>query len=114
MYKRQTYGYSRDDVGKFLPHYLQKRVIPADPFQQVDQTGVGRLVKLCIAEGRDQAPKLKIGVCGEHGGDASSVIFFHEAGADYVSCSPFRVPVARLAAAHAVLMAGPGGGSGTA
>jgi len=111
---QMTYGYSRDDVGKFLPHYLQKRVIPADPFQQVDQTGVGRLVKLCIAEGRGQSPKLKIGVCGEHGGDASSVVFFHEAGADYVSCSPFRVPVARLAAAHAVLMAGPGGGSGTA
>jgi pyruvate,orthophosphate dikinase len=111
---QMTYGYSRDDVGKFLPHYLQKRVIPADPFQQVDTTGVGRLIKLCIAEGRSQAAKLKIGVCGEHGGDASSVIFFHNAGADYVSCSPFRVPVARLAAAHAVLMAGPGGGSGTA
>jgi pyruvate,orthophosphate dikinase len=111
---QMTYGYSRDDVGKFLPHYLQKRVIPADPFQQVDVTGVGRLVKLCIAEGRGESRKLKIGVCGEHGGDASSVVFFHEAGADYVSCSPFRVPVARLAAAHAVLMAGPGGGSGTA
>jgi pyruvate,orthophosphate dikinase len=111
---QMTYGYSRDDVGKFLPHYLQQRVLRADPFQTVDTDGVGRLVEMCIEEAREASPKLKIGVCGEHGGDANSVIFFHRAGADYVSCSPYRVPVARLAAAHAVLAAGPGGGSGTA
>jgi pyruvate,orthophosphate dikinase len=110
---QMTYGYSRDDAGKFLPQYIAKRVIPADPFQTLDGEGVGRLVRLCIAEGRDGRSGLKVGVCGEHGGDARSVMFFHEAGADYVSCSPFRVPVARLAAAHAML-AGAGAGSGTA
>jgi len=111
---QMTYGYSRDDVGKFLPQYLQMRLLKADPFQTVDVDGVGRLVKLCIQEARSQSKKLKIGVCGEHGGESKSVMFFHRVGADYVSCSPYRVPVARLAGAHAVLAAGPGGGSGTA
>jgi pyruvate,orthophosphate dikinase len=111
---QMTYGYSRDDVGKFLPQYLQMRLLKADPFQTVDVEGVGRLVKLCIQEARSQSKKLKIGVCGEHGGESNSVMFFHRVGADYVSCSPYRVPVARLAGAHAVLSAGPGGGSGTA
>ncbi len=111
---QMTYGYSRDDVGKFLPHYLQMRLLRADPFQTVDVDGVGRLVRICTAEGRRQSKRLKVGVCGEHGGDANSVLFFNEVGVDYVSCSPFRVPVARLAGAHAVLAAGEGGGSGTA
>jgi pyruvate,orthophosphate dikinase len=102
---QMTYGYSRDDVGKFLPDYLQRRVLPADPFQTLDAPGVGRLVQLAIAEGREARPLLKVGVCGEHGGDPASVRFFHQAGADYVSCSPYRVPVARLAAAQAVLSA---------
>jgi pyruvate,orthophosphate dikinase len=111
---QMTYGYSRDDVGKFLPQYLQKRVLRNDPFQTVDQIGVGRLVRLCTEEGRRQSARLKVGVCGEHGGDARSVMFFDGVGLDYVSCSPFRVPVARLAAAHAVLASGQAGGSGTA
>jgi pyruvate,orthophosphate dikinase len=111
---QMTYGYSRDDVGKFLPRYLEMRMLPADPFQTIDSTGVGRLVRLSIEEGRRQRSKLKVGVCGEHGGDARSVMFFHGAGADYVSCSPYRVPVARLAAAHASLFGAEGGSSGTA
>ena len=98
-----TYGYSRDDVGKFLPDYLERRMLPADPFQTLDATGVGRLLGMAIASGRKSRPGLKVGVCGEHGGDPASVRFFHESGADYVSCSPYRVPVARLAAAQAVL-----------
>jgi pyruvate,orthophosphate dikinase len=98
-----TYGYSRDDVGKFLPDYLERRMLPADPFQTLDATGVGQLVRLGIAKGRKAHPKLKVGVCGEHGGDPASVRFFHDNGVDYVSCSPYRVPVARLAAAQAVL-----------
>jgi len=111
---QMTYGYSRDDVGKFLPRYLELRMLPADPFQTIDRAGVGRLVRLSIEEGRRQRPNLKVGVCGEHGGDARSVMFFHAAGADYVSCSPYRVPVARLAAAHASLFGAEGGSSGTA
>jgi pyruvate,orthophosphate dikinase len=98
-----TYGYSRDDVAKFLPEYLQRRILPADPFQTLDVPGVGQLVSLAIAAGRAGRPGLKVGVCGEHGGDSASVHFFHQSGADYVSCSPYRVPVARLAAAQAVL-----------
>jgi len=109
---QMTYGFSRDDVAKFLPQYIAMRLLPGDPFQSLDTVGVGRLVRLCIAEGRGQKPKLKIGVCGEHGGDARSVLFFHDAGADYVSCSPYRVPIARLAAAHGALA--DRGGSGTA
>ncbi len=111
---QMTFGYSRDDAGKFLPDYVRMNILRADPFQTVDQDGVGRLVRLSIAEGRKARSNLKVGVCGEHGGDPKSVAFFHDAGADYVSCSPYRVPVARLAAAHAVLAGGPGGGSGTA
>jgi pyruvate,orthophosphate dikinase len=109
---QMTYGFSRDDVGKFLPQYVALRLLPADPFQTLDTEGVGRLVRMCIAEGRGRRPRLKVGVCGEHGGDARSVRFFHDAGADYVSCSPYRVPIARLAAAHGVLAGR--GGSGTA
>jgi pyruvate,orthophosphate dikinase len=108
-----TYGFSRDDAGKFLPGYVAERVLPADPFQTLDREGVGRLIELTIRDGRRARPKLKIGVCGEHGGDAKSVHFFHEAGFDYVSCSPYRVPVARLAAAQAALDTG-ASGSGTA
>ena len=111
---QMTYGYSRDDIGKFLPAYLEERILPADPFQTVDQEGVGRLVKLAVKEGRKGRKGLKIGICGEHGGDPQSVVFFHGCGLDYVSCSPYRVPVARLAAAHARLAEEGGAGSGTA
>jgi pyruvate,orthophosphate dikinase len=99
-----TFGYSRDDVGSFLPDYLSRDILAKDPFQTLDQTGVGSLVKMGIDKGRGVAPQLKIGICGEHGGDPSSVHFCHRAGMDYVSCSPFRVPIARLAAAQAALM----------
>jgi pyruvate,orthophosphate dikinase len=110
---QMTYGYSRDDVGKFLPEYLEKRMLPADPFQTLDRNGVGRLIQITVEEGRRARQGLKIGVCGEHGGDAASVEFFHQVGSDYVSCSPYRVPVARLAAAHAALSETHGSGSGT-
>ncbi|MCP3979942.1 MAG: pyruvate, phosphate dikinase [bacterium] len=110
---QMTYGYSRDDIGKFLPEYLEQRILEADPFQTVDQDGVGELIRGAVDKGRQANDRLKIGVCGEHGGDPRSVGFFHVAGVDYVSCSPFRVPVARLAAAHAALH-GTDGGSGTA
>jgi pyruvate,orthophosphate dikinase len=109
-----TYGFSRDDIGKFLPEYLERRILPFDPFQSIDQEGVGKLVALAVKDGRSGRAALKVGVCGEHGGDPASVAFFHRAGLDYVSCSPYRVPVARLAAAHAVLAERGGGGSGTA
>ncbi len=111
---QMTYGFSRDDVGKFLAPYLEARILKRDPFQGIDQEGVGRLVKLAVEEGRRGRPGLKVGVCGEHGGDPESVIFFHRVGLDYVSCSPYRVPVARLASAHAVLRDRGGAGSGTA
>jgi pyruvate,orthophosphate dikinase len=100
---QMTYGFSRDDIGKFLPDYLEARILPVDPFQSVDPDGVGRLVRLAVEEGRGARPDLKVGICGEHGGDPASVEFFHRSGLDYVSCSPYRVPVARLAAAHAAL-----------
>jgi pyruvate,orthophosphate dikinase len=100
---QMTFGYSRDDAGKFLPYYVENKVLPADPFQTVDQEGVGFLMKHAVNEGRKARPKLKCGICGEHGGEQESVIFCHKIGLDYVSCSPFRVPIARLAAAHAVL-----------
>ncbi len=100
---QMTYGYSRDDVGKFLPDYLERRMLPADPFQTLDARGVGQLLQMAIGNGRATQPGLKVGVCGEHGGDPASVRFFHERNVDYVSCSPYRVPVARLAAAQAVL-----------
>ncbi len=100
---QMTYGFSRDDVGGFLPEYLRLGIMARDPFAGLDERGVGSLVKLGVQLGRQTNPGLKIGICGEHGGDPDSVRFFHQAGLDYVSCSPFRVPVARLAAAQAVL-----------
>jgi len=99
-----TWGFSRDDVeAEFFSAYLDKGVFPASPFETIDRDGVGRLVGIAVAEGRAARPDLKIGVCGEHGGDPDSVHFFHAAGLDYVSCSPFRVPVARLEAGRAAL-----------
>lgn len=100
-----VYGISRDDAGTFLPHYLQERILPADPFQILDREGVGWFVEYGVREGRRGRPDLKIGICGEHGGDPKSIEFFFGLGLDYVSCSPFRVPVARLAAAQAALRA---------
>ena len=100
---QMTLGFSRDDIGKFLPVYLDKGLIKADPFQTLDQKGVGQLVKTGVFKGRDVKPQLKCGICGEHGGDPASVEFCHFAGLNYVSCSPFRVPIAWLAAAHAAL-----------
>jgi pyruvate,orthophosphate dikinase len=98
-----TLGLSRDDAGRFLPAYLEKGILEDDPFQVLDTKGVGKLIKLAIADGRATRPGIKLGICGEHGGEPRSVRFCHDAGLDYVSCSPYRVPVARLAAAHAAL-----------
>ena len=98
-----TFGLSRDDAGKFLPLYVQKEILPNDPFEALDQNGVGQLVKMGVDKGRSTRPNLKIGICGEHGGEPSSVEFCHRVGLNYVSCSPFRVPIARLAAARAVI-----------
>ena len=100
---QMTFGYSRDDAGKFLPVYLQKGILKNDPFQVLDQGGVGQLVDIGIKKGRSKREKLKVGICGEHGGEPSSVEFCHRVGMNYVSCSPFRVPIARLAAAQAAL-----------
>ncbi|WJX96057.1 pyruvate, phosphate dikinase [Trifolium repens] len=97
---QMTFGYSRDDVGKFLPIYLAAGILQHDPFEVLDQKGVGQLIKICTEKGRAANPNLKIGICGEHGGEPSSVAFFAKLGLDYVSCSPFRVPIARLAAAQ--------------
>jgi len=97
------FGFSRDDVGSFLPYYLEHKILPADPFQTLDQEGIGQLVAMGVERGRSARPDLKIGICGEHGGDPDSVEFCHRVGLNYVSCSPFRVPIARLAAAHAAL-----------
>ncbi len=105
-----TFGISRDDAGTFLPRYLEDGILADDPFQVLDREGVGQLVQIGTWEGRQRRRDLKVGICGEHGGDPSSVEFFHETGLDYVSCSPFRVPVARLAAAHAALHAAVGPG----
>jgi len=102
---QMTFGYSRDDVNRFLPDYLRHEILTVDPFQSIDRSGVGELVKMSIAGGRATNPKLKLGICGEHGGDPASVRFCHDAGLDYVSCSPFRVPIARLAAAQAAILA---------
>ncbi len=99
-----TFGYSRDDIGSFLPEYLKKELLPGDPFVSLDQGGVGQLVELGIQRARSTNDKIKVGICGEHGGDPRSVHFCHKAGMDYVSCSPFRVPIARLAAAQAAIM----------
>jgi pyruvate,orthophosphate dikinase len=101
-----TFGFSRDDIGHFLPAYLDQGLLPVDPFVVLDRDGVGELIRLGVARGRATRPGLKIGICGEHGGEPSSVAFCHEVGFDYVSCSPFRVPIARLAAAQAALAAG--------
>jgi len=98
-----TFGLSRDDAGKFLPEYVRREILPSDPFERLDQGGVGKLVKMGTELGRATRPGLKVGICGEHGGDPSSVEFFHRTGLDYVSCSPFRIPIARLAAAQAAL-----------
>jgi pyruvate,orthophosphate dikinase len=98
-----TFGLSRDDAASFLPHYIESGILIDDPFRVLDRSGVGQLVQIATWEGRRQKPMLKVGVCGEHGGEPTSVEFFHQVGLDYVSCSPFRVPVARLAAAHAAL-----------
>jgi pyruvate, orthophosphate dikinase len=98
-----TFGLSRDDAGRFLPFYVEHGILPDDPFQTLDQDGVGKLIEMAVQLGRSTNPKLKVGICGEHGGDPRSVEFFHRAGFNYVSCSPFRVPVARLAAARAAL-----------
>jgi len=94
------FGFSRDDIGAFMPDYLKKAILPADPFQTIDQTGIGELIRIGIERGRATRAKLKIGICGEHGGDPVSIHFCHRVGMDYVSCSPFRVPIARLAAAQ--------------
>jgi pyruvate,orthophosphate dikinase len=98
---QMTFGYSRDDAVKFLPDYLSQKILPAEPFQTLDQEGVGQLVEMGIKRGRTTRPNLKVGICGEHGGDPDSIEFCHRVGMNYVSCSPFRVPIARLAAAQA-------------
>ena len=103
---QMTFGFSRDDVGTFVPEYIEKGIFEKDPFQVLDQTGVGQLVKMAAEKGRSTKPDLKLGICGEHGGEPSSVEFCHKVGLNYVSCSPYRVPIARLAAAHAVLKEG--------
>ena len=98
-----TYGLSRDDAGRFLPTYVERGIFPDDPFQVLDQSGVGKLIQMAVSAGRSVRPSLKVGICGEHGGEPRSVKFCHAIGLDYVSCSPYRVPIARLAAAHAAL-----------
>jgi pyruvate,orthophosphate dikinase len=100
---QMSFGFSRDDIGGFLPKYLDLKILPSDPFQTIDQSGVGELIKIGVERGRVTKPNLKIGICGEHGGDPESVVFCHTIGMNYVSCSPFRVPIARLAAAHAAI-----------
>ncbi|HET6566660.1 MAG TPA: pyruvate, phosphate dikinase [Rhodothermales bacterium] len=106
---QMTFGYSRDDAGKFLPYYVEHKILPDDPFQVLDQVGVGQLVRMGTERGRSTRPNLKVGICGEHGGEPSSVGFCYQVGMDYVSCSPFRVPIARLAAAQASLKASKNG-----
>jgi pyruvate,orthophosphate dikinase len=98
-----TFGYSRDDINTFLPDYLEQEILPKDPFQSLDADGVGQLVELGVLRGRQTAKRLKCGICGEHGGDPASIDFCNNVGLDYVSCSPFRVPIARLAAAQAAV-----------
>jgi pyruvate,orthophosphate dikinase len=102
-----TFGLSRDDAGRFLPNYIDRGILPDDPFQVLDQNGVGKLIGFAVSAGRSVRPQLKVGICGEHGGEPRSVKFCHTIGLDYVSCSPYRVPIARLAAAHAALESTP-------
>jgi pyruvate,orthophosphate dikinase len=101
-----VFGLSRDDAGKFLPHYVEQGILPKDPFVSIDVEGVGALVRIAAEKGRATKPGLKLGICGEHGGDPASITFCESVGLDYVSCSPYRVPVARLAAAQAAIEAG--------
>jgi pyruvate,orthophosphate dikinase len=97
-----TFGFSRDDAeGKFLGKYVDDKLLPGDPFETIDFDGVGKLMKICVEDGRNANPLLKLGICGEHGGDPESIAFCHKLGLDYVSCSPYRVPIARLSAAQA-------------
>jgi pyruvate,orthophosphate dikinase len=100
---QMTFGFSRDDAGKFLSAYYDTKIYESDPFARLDQKGVGKLMKMAVKLGKEVRPTLELGICGEHGGDPSSVEFCHEIGLDYVSCSPFRVPIARLAAAQAAI-----------
>jgi pyruvate,orthophosphate dikinase len=100
---QMTFGYSRDDANSFLPDYLKKEILERDPFQTLDTEGVGQLMEMAVRHGRQTNPTLKCGICGEHGGDPKSVQFCHKIGLNYVSCSPYRVPIARLAAAHAAI-----------
>ena len=100
---QMTFGYSRDDIASFLPVYLEKKILTVDPFQVLDQNGVGQLIKMAVEKGRSVRPGIRTGICGEHGGEPSSVKFCAKIGMDYASCSPFRVPIARLAAAQAAI-----------
>jgi len=100
---QMTLGFSRDDVNAFLPDYLRRQILAASPFQTLDTQGVGQLVHMAVKRGRKTRKGLSCGICGEHGGDPASIAFWHQAGLDYVSCSPFRVPIARLAAAQAAI-----------
>ena len=103
---QMTYGFSRDDAGKFLNDYYSKQIFESDPFARVDQVGVGQLIEMAVEKGKSVRPDIKLGICGEHGGDPSSIEFCHKVGLTYVSCSPYRVPIARLAAAQAAIKAG--------
>ena len=98
-----TFGFSRDDAGKFLGDYYKKKIFESDPFAKLDQEGVGELVKIAAAKGKATRPDIKLGICGEHGGDPSTIEFCHKVGLNYVSCSPYRVPIAILAAAQAAI-----------
>jgi pyruvate,orthophosphate dikinase len=101
-----TFGFSRDDTGNIIKDYREKLIFEDDPFQTIDKNGVGKLVKMAVELGKETKPNIKLGICGEHGGDPRTVEYCYEIGLNYVSCSPFRVPIARLAAAQAVVKAG--------
>ena len=103
---QMTFGFSRDDSDKFLKPYVAQKILPGDPFESIDQSGVGELMKISVAKAKSVRPNIKLGICGEHGGEPASVAFCHEIGLNYVSCSPYRVPIARLAAAQANLKDG--------
>jgi len=100
---QMTFGFSRDDTGKLLQSYVDKEILPEDPFQVIDEKGVGKLVNMACTLGRQTRPNIKLGICGEHGGNPKTIDFCHRVGLSYVSCSPFRVPIARLAAAQAAV-----------